>query len=125
MAEARRRQRAAVAAAAPPVDGAVDVNLGSDEELRKSLGAVMQLPQSIADRIVLLRPFSSKADLLERVNAEQPSARQCIGVKLAVQLYVSTSDAEQEPEVSRKRGTGRPTDPVKQRRWMHRVDGPT
>ena len=86
----RRRQRAASAAlAATDADDAVDVNNGTDAELRERLLGVRLLPASVLERIIALRPFDGKADMLQRVNDGQPSARQCIGAKLAQKLHVA------------------------------------
>ena len=85
----RRRQHAATAALAASADDAVNVNDGTNEELRERLLGVEQLPAIVRERLIALRPFSSKADMLQRVNHGQPSARLRIGAKLAQKLHVA------------------------------------
>ena len=83
-----RRHRAKRAALATTSEEAVSVNAGSDASLRQRLGNVKQLPVCVVDRIVALRPFNSKQDMLQRVNEGRLSARQCIGRQLARKLHV-------------------------------------
>ena len=42
----------------------VDVNAGTDEELRRRLLHIPRLPPTVAERIVQLRPFENLAELL-------------------------------------------------------------
>ena len=49
-----------------------------------------------------LRPFSSKVDMLQRVNDGQPSARHRIGAKIAQKLHVVGAAANQEPANSNR-----------------------
>ena len=53
------------------------------------------------ERLVALRPFSSKVDMLQRVNDGQPSARHRIGAKIAQKLHV-VGAANQEPANSNR-----------------------
>lgn len=67
--EARQMRKLAAALRQPPQPGAVDVNVGSDENLLQQLTRIRKLPRAAAQRIVALRPFSSRTDLITRVNA--------------------------------------------------------
>ena len=67
--EARQMRKLAAALRQPPQHDAVDVNTGSDAALMQSLARIRKLPSAVAQRIVRLRPFASRTDLVTRVNA--------------------------------------------------------
>ena len=53
----------------------VDVNAGTDDELRRRLAWVPWLQPSVADRIVALRPFQSLEQLRDSVRATRDRSR--------------------------------------------------
>ena len=100
-ADRRREHDAASAALAAVAADAVNVNNGTDDKLRERIRAVTQ-PATVMERLVALRPFSSKVDMLQRVNDGQPSARHRIGAKIAQKLHVVGAAANQEPANSNR-----------------------
>ena len=67
----------------------VDVNAGTDEELRRRLLHIPRLPPTVAERIVQLRPFASLPELRDRVRSCRESDRDSIGRSLLRYLTVS------------------------------------
>jgi len=66
--------------------GALDVNAGTAAECLEHLRRLPRVSDSMAERIVALRPFKDKADLISRVNADQSSSAAHIGEALGRKL---------------------------------------
>ena len=66
----------------------VDVNAGSDQEMREALMLLPRMPVDVASRIVRLRPYTDDEDLLLRVNAGITEPRRRLGKKLETCLRV-------------------------------------
>lgn len=86
--EARQKRKLAAALRKSPHEEAVDVNGGSDAELLRRLAGIRKFPRSVAARIVSLRPFSSRTDLLLRVNTGCRSTQDRIGPAFIPMLRV-------------------------------------
>ena len=73
----RQQRKLAAVLRQPDEPGAVRVNSGSDEELVEALMSFNKFKREIAVRIVQLRPFQTKTEMLERVNEgiDTPQAR--------------------------------------------------
>ena len=70
-------------------DVMTDVNVGSERELVAALSTVPQLSVYAAQRIVQLRPFRDRDDMLNRVNAGCPVLRNRLSGKTAKHFTVS------------------------------------
>ena len=69
-------------------DVMTDVNVGSERELVAALSTVPQLSVYAAQRIVQLRPFRDRDDMLNRVNAGCPVLRNRLSGKTAKHFTV-------------------------------------
>ena len=67
--EARHTRKLAAALRQPPRPDAIDVNASDSTVLLQRLARVRKLPNTVARRIVELRPFASRTDLVFRINA--------------------------------------------------------
>ena len=67
----------------------VDVNAGTDDELRRRLAWVPWLQPSVADRIVALRPFQSLEQLRDSVRATRDRSRSHDSVGPGLLRYLS------------------------------------
>ena len=70
-------------------DVMTDVNVGSERELVAALSTVPQLSVYAAQRIVQLRPFRDRDDMLNRVNAGCPVLRNRLSGKTAKRTSLS------------------------------------
>jgi hypothetical protein len=92
---------------------AVDVNAGSDEDLRRRLLGTMferswvALPRPIVERIIALRPFASIEDLVRRVNAAAAGPWDRLGKKMLPRLCVRRVIAERRDAATAKQYIGR------------------
>ena len=91
--EARQKRKIAAALRQPPQQDAIDVNVGDDAVLLQSLMRIRKLPTSVAKRIVNLRPFTSRTDLVLRVNAGCGSKRDRLGPAFVPVLRVEGAHA--------------------------------
>ena len=67
----------------------VDVNAGTDDELRRRLAWVPHLQPSVADRIVAMRPFQSLEQLRDSVRATRDRSRSHDSVGPGLLRYLS------------------------------------
>lgn len=86
--EARQIRKLAAAMRKPPERDAVDVNAHDDAALLHLLAQIRKLPTSVAKRIVALRPFVSRTDLVQRVNAASSSKQDRLGPAFIPKLCV-------------------------------------
>ena len=92
--EARQIRKIAAALRKPSHPDAVDVNAGTNAELLVRLDGCRRLPKSVAQRIVSLRPFASKQDMVLRINAGVANKHDRLGPTLLPMLHV---DGEYHP----------------------------
>lgn len=85
---ARQKRKLHAALRLPPQQDAVDVNDADDAALLQALAQIRKLPSSVAKRIVALRPFNSRTELISRVNASSVSKKDRIGPKFIPMLRV-------------------------------------
>lgn len=88
----QQKRKIAAALREPPLSDAVVVNTGSDADLLERLNCVRNLPTDTAQRIVQLRPFASRMDLVTRVNAGVAEKRMRIGPAVIARLFVEGVD---------------------------------
>lgn len=89
---AQQKRKIAAALREPPLSDAVVVNTGSDADLLERLKCVRNLPTDTAQRIVQLRPFASRMDLVTRMNAGVAEKRMRIGPAAIARLFVEGVD---------------------------------
>jgi len=118
-----QRQARKLAAALRLVEAptAVNVNLGTDQELRESM-ATIGMRKSHTDLIIALRPFATKLDLLQRVNVGISTAQQRLGPKWLPYIRVDTDDKRVYKPLTRgPRPANSPGVSVTQQRRAHTI----
>ena len=89
---ARQARKLAAVLRKDEAPNAIAVNDGTDEELRKRLQDIPLFRAALADRIVALRPFTSKMDLVVRVNEGIACSQARLGPRWLQQLKVDDSE---------------------------------
>jgi hypothetical protein len=101
--EARQARKLAASLRKPDLPDAVDVNSGNDGELRAKLSQIPGFRIGLIERIVLLRPFTSKLDLITRVNEGIVVSQSRLGPKFLPHLHAG---ALYEPELFKPQRRG-------------------
>ena len=112
--QARQDRKLAAALRQEDAPDAVPVNSGTDDELLRALSALPKFRNELAERVVALRPFTSKTDLLERVNEGIETAQARLGPTWIPRLRIDgVAQAEQERAayLPKRRGRKKQSDP--------------
>ena len=104
---ARQMRKLAAALRKEEHTDAVSVNAGTDEELRKSLAGIPGFRLVIAERIIEHRPFTSKSDMLQRVNEGILTAQSRLGPKWMPYLHIAGSPDDRVAWLPLRRGPKR------------------
>ena len=91
--KARQIRKLAAALRQPPHPQALDVNATDEAALMRNLMAIRKFPRVVAQRIVQLRPFESRTDLVTRINAGIPAKQHRLGPAFIPMLRIEGAHA--------------------------------
>lgn len=121
--EARQCRKLAAAMRTAEHPDAVSIDSGTDVELLEALLKLPGFRPALAERIVALRPFSSKMDMVTRVNEDISVGQARLGPKWLPYLHVAGDTDEKEAYLPQRRGPKRKASVVPAASATDRDDG--